>query len=143
MKNIINNNGFSLMECLVAIIIISVVVLIWGFYGSDHVRIAISNEGRMFINQVVAQERLYLAEKSEFWVSTGIINDSDELNLNTIQNKYFKTFKVSTSTTGDTLIVEMYAEPGVADKIMVRGVFNSNISSNNQIDYYEFYDYVG
>ena len=141
MKNIVNNKGFSLIECLVAIIIITVVVLIWGFYGADHVRIAISNEGRMFIGQVVAQEKLYLAEKSEFWVSAGIINDSDELNLNTIQNKYFKTFKVTAA--GNILTVELYGEPGIADKIMVRGVFDSRVTSSNQIDYYEFYDYVG
>jgi hypothetical protein len=61
---------------MVVVIIISVLVLLWGFYGGDHMRIAITNEGHMFIEKIIAQEKMYRIRKSAYFpiVSAHCIN---------------------------------------------------------------------
>lgn len=140
--NTMNNKGFSFVELVVVIVIVSVVIVIWGFTGGNDVKRSMLTEGKMFIEQVIAQERLYLAEKSEFWVSVGTVTVADALNISTLQNKYFKVFKVSSSTAADILTIEVYSTESHTNKVMIRGVWNSTISSDNKVDFYKFYNYV-
>lgn len=132
-KKFLNNNGFSLIECVVVVVIISIVVLIWGFYGSDHMKIAYMNEGHMLVEKVVAQERLYMAKNSAFLtVPTG--TSSTALNIDTKQNNYFKTFK--TTVAGNVLIVEAYGS-GKAGSATVRGVYD--VTKTTGTVFHEFF----
>ena len=58
-----------------------------------------TNEGRALIDKIVAQEKIYRVQKSAFFLTKDgstykKIDSSKELKIDTLQNKYFKTFKV-------------------------------------------------
>ena len=86
-----NNLGISLMECMIVIIIIGVMLLIWRFSSKNHIRIAIANEGRAFVEKVVAQERIYRTNHAGFLPVAKTAKNAD-LKINTYDNKYFSKF---------------------------------------------------
>ena len=140
MKIFKNSKGFSFLELSVAVIIMSILVVIWGFSGGGDIKRSMLTEAKMFIEQVVGQEKIYLAQKSEFWVSPSTITFSDGLRIGTVQNKYFKTFKISSSSAGSVLTIEVYGSDSHSNKVMVRGIWNSTVASDNKIDFYKFYN---
>ena len=117
------------MEVMVVIIIIGITLLIWKFASSGHVKLAIVNEGRTFIEKVVAQEKMYRAGKgngSFKTISTATKVDNDIM-INTYDNKYFLTFKVTgVSASGFTAVV---VGSGKANGINVTGVYTA--ANNN------------
>lgn len=125
-KKILNNYGVSLIECIIVVIIISILVLLWGFYGGDHVRIAITNEGHMFIEKIISQEKMYRARKSAYLPIVSTTTTSSELNIDTNQNKYFKTFNVTVS--GDVIYVSAYGA-NEASGVTVRGIYDIGVTS--------------
>ncbi|MFA7073793.1 MAG: prepilin-type N-terminal cleavage/methylation domain-containing protein [Endomicrobiaceae bacterium] len=125
-KKIFNNYGVSLIECIIVIIIISILVLLWGFYGRDHMRIAITNEGHMFIEKVIAQEKMYRIRESAYLPVVSSVTASEELDIDTFHNKYFKTFTVTVS--GNTLYVSAYGT-NEGSGITVRGIYDIGVTS--------------
>ena len=125
-KKIFNNQGVSLMECIIVVIIIAVLILLWGFYGGDHIRIAITNEGHMFIEKIISQEKMYRVRKSSYLPIVSTTTSSVELNIDANQNKYFKTFNVTVSS--NTLYVSAYGE-NEASGITVRGIYDIGVTS--------------
>jgi prepilin-type N-terminal cleavage/methylation domain-containing protein len=148
MKAILSNGkGFTLIEAIIVIILFAVIVLIWGFYGRDHVKIAMMNEARMFIEKIVAQERIYFSNKGTFIKTPGdgAVSKMDEIFIDTRSNKYYKTFKIiiGTETVGSdktaTLKIFVYPDTTVVgdlENYYVEG-FYKNI--NNKIEYIENY----
>lgn len=139
MKKILNNKGFSLVESVLVIIIFSIIVLIWGFYGRDHMKIAMMNEGRMLIEKIVGQEKMYMSEKGSFIKTPGDnpVNKMDELFIDTRTNKYYKTFKITTGP--DILLVDLYPNTEKYPDLngfSVRGVYKT---INDKIEYHENY----
>lgn len=127
-----NNLGISLMECMIVIIIIGVMLLIWRFTSKGHIQIAISNEGYTFIEKVVAQERIYRTNHAGF-LSVAKTAKSNELNINTYDNKYFSDFSVEVTTTGIKVFV--YGNNNTKAKNMqIYGTYNP---SNNELKYHE------
>ena len=122
------------MLAMVVIIIIGICVLIWGFYSRKHTKVAMMTEGKMFIEKIVAQEKDYYASKGFFYeqTGTGTLSSSDDLFINTNQNKYFKTFRVTrpTNSTGvktlGTVLIDIYPDtvkyPDLAG-YSIRGIF--------------------
>lgn len=125
-KKIYNNRGVSLIECMVVVIIISVLVLLWGFYGGDHMRIAITNEGHMFIEKIIAQEKMYRIRKSAYFPIVSSTTASTELNIDTNQNKYFKYFTVTVSS--NVMYVSAYGT-NQGSGITVRGIYDIGVTS--------------
>jgi len=119
-----NNFGISLMECMIVIIIIGIMLLIWRFTSRGHIRIAIANEGRAFVEKVVAQERIYRANHSNFdFFST--TRENSKLNINTNDNKYFSTFSVDNSKGSFRVVV--YGTDGTkASGVQIIGIYNTS-----------------
>lgn len=125
-KKILNNHGVSFIECIIVIIIISILVLLWGFYGGDHMRIAITNEGHMFIEKVIAQEKMYRIRESAYLPIVSSVTASEDLDIDTFHNKYFKTFTVTVSS--NTLYVSAYGT-NQGSGITVRGIYDIGVTS--------------
>lgn len=94
-KTINNNKAFTLMEAIIVIIIVAIAVAIWGFYGRDHMKIAMMTEAKMFIDKIVAQEKIYYANNGDF-VDTGenTVTELNQIFINAGQNKYFNNFEI-------------------------------------------------
>ena len=134
---LLNNLGISLVEAMVVIVIIGVLLLIWKFISSGHIKIAIVNEGRTFVEKVIAQERMYRANKGEFLTTATPtygyqVNNSansDILMINTHDNRYFKQFTVTLDTTGGINVTAIGT--GKADGMSVVGAYTP---SNNRLN---------
>lgn len=127
-----NNLGISLMECMIVIIIIGVMLLIWRFSSKNHIRIAIANEGRAFVEKVVAQERIYRTNHAGFLPVAKTAKNAD-LKINTYDNKYFSKFSVEVTGTGIKVFV--YGDESTkANGMQIYGIYTS---SDNELEYHE------
>ena len=142
LKKLHNKKGFTLMEGMIVIIIIGICVAIWGFHGRDHIKLSMMNEAKMFIDKIVAQEKIYRANQGAFKPTpgTGAVGGMEDLYINTRSNTYFKTFKiiVPAGTTG-TLIVEIYPNTKKYPDMngyYIRGVYNA---VKDTVEYHEFF----
>lgn len=125
--------GVSLIEAMVVIVIIAVLLLVWKFVSNGHIKIAMINEGRAFVEKVVAQERMYRTQHNSFKeISSPASNDTDIM-INTYDNKYFKTFTVTTTSAGIDVIA---IGTGKANNMKVTGVYSA---SNNNLSITENY----
>lgn len=113
------------MEVMVVIVIIGITLLIWKFASSGHVKLAIVNEGRTFIEKIVAQERIYRANYGNFATGTNITKET-AIDINTNDNKYFKRFTIEDTSQGIDVIVH---GSGKADGINITGVYTA--ANNN------------
>lgn len=110
-----NNKGVTLLECLVAVTIVGVLAVAWGYYGRQDIKLASMNEGRAFVEKLVAQEKMYMSEQGEF-IDTRtspsgepkVVSELQALFINTNMNKYYKTFKINKGP--DILVIEMYPD---------------------------------
>jgi Tfp pilus assembly protein PilE len=119
-----NNLGISLMECMIVIIIIGIMLLIWRFTSKGHIQIAISNEGYAFIEKVVSQERMYSANHAGF-LAVAKASKSNDLKINTYDNKYFSDFSVELTTKGIKVFV--YGNAGTkASGMQIVGEYTKN-----------------
>ena len=127
---LLNKSGVSLMEVMVVIIIIGITLLIWKFASSGHVKLAIVNEGRTFIEKVVAQERMYRAGKGNgsFKTISTATNVDNDIMINTYDNKYFLTFKVTNVTTSGFNVIVVGS--GKANGINITGAYTA---ANNSL----------
>ena len=138
----LNNKGFSLMESMVVIIIIGICIAIWGYHGRDHIKIAMMSEAEMFVDKIIAQEKIYRANNGVFIATPPgeSYTTFDPLFINTKSNKYFKTFKITIPPgTMGTVIVEIY--PDIAEYPDMNGYYIRGIyaSYKDTIEYHEFY----
>jgi prepilin-type N-terminal cleavage/methylation domain-containing protein len=125
-----NNKGFTFIELIVVIVIVAIVAVAYFFTGKNHTTIAQSTEARAFIEKVVAQEKIYRTEMSKFYTVNSAVSAVKDLKLDTNQNKYFKTFKITVS--GANLAITLYPKSGV--KVTITGNYNM---TTNDITYTE------
>ena len=126
-KFLLNKLGVSLMEVMVVIVIIGITLLIWKFSSKGHVKLAIVNEGRMFVEKVVAQEKMYRARTGGFKAISNSNNDIDIM-INTHDNKYFKTFNVALTSSGAGINVTVQGS-GKAQGINITGAYAASDNS--------------
>jgi len=132
--------GFTLIEALVVVSIIGVLAVIWVFYGRDHIKLAAMSEGRMFIEKIVAQEKMYLNEHGCFVKTPGNkpVSKLDALGLDASRNnKYYTTFKIQEY--GTIIVVNMYPDASrypEFSNFVVTGTYNTN---TDIIEYNETY----
>ncbi len=112
------------MEVMVVIIIIGITLLAWKIASSGHVKLAIVNEGRTFIEKVVAQERMYRARSNKGnFKSINSTNSNGDIMINTYDNKYFLTFSV-TGVTNEGFTVTVFGS-GKAQGVEITGVYTA------------------
>lgn len=146
-KMISNNKAFTFMESMVVIIMIGILVVIWGFHGRDHAKLAMMSEARMFVDKIIAQEKMYYANNGVFIASKGVdglgadVESVDKLVpifIDTKSNKYFKAFMVKLPDI-NTVVVELYPDvskyPDMSD-FYIRAVY---ATQTDAIEYDEFY----
>ena len=142
-KNFMKSNvkGFTFIEVMVVVVIIAVLAGAWFFSGRGHLKIAMANEGRALIDKIVAQEKIYRVQKTEFYLTKDggeYINkdSSKELKVDTKQNKYFKTFKIIENAGGRGIQVEVYPDDQDVDLsgVSVTGIYRLD---SDQIQYIE------
>jgi len=117
----LNKFGISLMEAMVVIVIIAILLLVWKFSSGGHIKIAIVNEGRMFVEKVVAQEKMYRTNHGSFKAISST-NKNDDIMINTYDNKYFKNFVVATTANGISVTA---IGSGKASNVNVTGVYTA------------------
>ena len=147
MKFISNNKGFTLIEAVVVIVIFSIVVLIWRFYSRDSVKLAMMNEGKMFVEKIVAQEKFYMSEKGAFIKSPGTsaVSRMEELFLDTRSNKYYKSFKIELASAGSgtnkshKLTITLYPDKTKVKDLDGYYVTGTYTSADDKIEYEEHY----
>jgi prepilin-type N-terminal cleavage/methylation domain-containing protein len=136
-----NKKGFTILEGLVVVVIIGICVAIWGFHGRDHMKISMMSEARMFIDKIVAQEKIYYANHGEF-INTNnkSVNVLGTIFISAKSNKYFKTFKILTPEgKTNTLVVEVYPDTKTYKDLKnyyIRGIF---VLGMDTVEYNEFF----
>ncbi len=140
-----NKKAFSFMEAMVVIIIIGICVLIWGFYGRKHTKVAMMTEARMFIEKIVGQEKVYYGDNGFFYENSTRMSRCDDLFINTDQNKYFKSFRLIRPTnaaglkTFSTVLIDVYPDTTKYPDLngySIRGVY---LADKDLISYDESY----
>lgn len=94
-RNIISKKGFTFIEVMIVLVIVSVLSVAWFFTGKGHVSISMTTEARAFIEKIVAQEKIYRVQKSKFFLTEDKIKESKELMIDSGKNKYFKEFTIT------------------------------------------------
>ena len=105
-KNMKNNKAFTLTEVIAVAAVIVVLAVVWAFYGRGHVKVAMMNEGRLFVDKIIAQERNYLSEHGSFKTEGSYTRYSKDLYIDARDNKYFSTFKIATSGSNVTVFLK-------------------------------------
>lgn len=101
-----NKKAFTLMEALMVVVIIGISVLVYAVYGRGNVKSSMLTEAKMFVEKIVAQEKIYYSDRSVFFPIKNATQKSDELFIDLKENKYFKKFKVTVST--NKLVIELF-----------------------------------
>ena len=94
-RSIISKKGFTFIEVIIVIVIVSILSVAWFFTGKGHVSISMTTEARAFIEKIVAQEKIYRVQKSRFFLTDDKIESSTELKIDSGKNKYFKEFTIT------------------------------------------------
>ena len=135
-----NKKGFTIVEGLVVVVIIGVCIAIWGFHGRSHMKISMMSEAKMFIDKIVAQEKIYYANNGSFLnTNNKTLNVLEKIYISSKSNKYFKTFKITTPSGKNTLIVEVYPDTTKYKDLngyYIRGIF---VLGMDTVEYNEFY----
>ncbi len=128
-KNFMKSNvkGFTFIEVMIVVVIIGILASAWFFTGKGHMKVAMANEGRALIDKIVAQEKIYRVQNSDFFITASgkKLEFSQELKIDARQNKYFKRFNIariknsSGATNREGVVVTVYPVDGDVD---LRGV---------------------
>ncbi len=112
-RSIISKKGFTFIEVIIVIVIVSILSVAWFFTGKGHVSISMTTEARAFIEKIVAQEKIYRVQKSRFFLTDDKIESSTELKIDSGKNKYFKEFTITEKD--NVLTVTAYPASGVEE----------------------------
>lgn len=112
-RSIISKKGFTFIEVIIVIVIVSILSVAWFFTGKGHVSISMTTEARAFIEKIVAQEKIYRIQKSGFFLTNDKIDSSKELMIDSNKNKYFKEFTITEED--NILTVTVFPATGVED----------------------------
>ena len=140
-KIIKSSKGFTFLEVMVVVVIIAILAGAWFFTGKGHVKIAMANEGRALIDKIVAQEKIYRVQKSDFFL-TDRVEFSKDLKIDARQNKYFKEFKIvrtknsSGTETRDGVQVIVYPEGSDVDLsgVSLTGIYKLDSDAVNYVE---------
>ena len=111
--NFISKKGFTFIEVIIVIVIVSILSVAWFFTGKGHVSISMTTEARAFIEKIVAQEKIYRVQKSRFFLTDDKIESSTELKIDSGKNKYFKEFTITEKD--NVLTVTVYPAAGIEE----------------------------
>ncbi len=136
MKMLKNRKAFTLTELIVTIAVMVVLVVTWAFYGRGHVKFAMMNEGRLFIDKIVAQEKMYFNDHGAF-LDTGYVTSSDPLYINVKENKYFTKFKAWRVDSNKNLLITLNG-----DTTANCAMFGKYTSSDDSVAYTENIDKI-
>jgi len=112
-RSIISKKGFTFIEVIIVIVIVSILSVAWFFTGKGHVSISMTTEARAFIEKIVAQEKIYRVQKSRFFLTDDKIESSTELKIDSGKNKYFKEFTITEKD--NVLTVTVYPAAGIEE----------------------------
>jgi prepilin-type N-terminal cleavage/methylation domain-containing protein len=138
-----NVKGFTFIEVIVVIVIIAILASAWFFTGRGHLKIAMANEGRALIDKIVAQEKIYRVQKSDFFLTTERVEFSKDLKIDARQNKYFKEFEIvrtknasGTAETMEGVQVIVYPEENDADLsgVSLTGIYKLDSDVVNYVE---------
>ena len=102
-----NKKAFTMMEALVVVSIVGISVLIYAVYGRGNVRSSMLTEAKMFVEKIVAQEKVYYSDRSTFFTFSAKTQKRDELFIDLKENKYFKSFQV-TKPSANTVSIQLF-----------------------------------
>lgn len=130
-----NNKAFTLPEIIATITIIILLTVVWHYYGRGFSKGAMTNEGRVFIEKVLAQEKLYRSDNGEFWKpsNSDFVDKVAPLFIDTRTNKYYTGFKIVVNNTNTPLTI-IAAGSSVGSITGVYDKTNDNISFTEAIE---------
>jgi prepilin-type N-terminal cleavage/methylation domain-containing protein len=90
--------GFTLIELIIVIVIISILALVSVPIYRGYTRRAMASEGRALVGSIATSEKVYLAEHGAYLAvaATGL---NAALDIDATGNKYFRTFTITQSGT--------------------------------------------
>ena len=95
------NNGFTLVELVIVIIIVGILSIVAVPIYRGYTRKSVATEGKALLGVIQMSERAYFAETSAY-VGVSNTSFSQVLDTDARSNKYFRTFTViSNNLTGD------------------------------------------
>ena len=89
--------GFTLVELVIVIIIVGILSVVAVPIYKGYTRRAAASEGRALLGAVQSAQKVYYAEHGKF-VSEASTSKGSILDVDARQNKYFKTFAVTSAT---------------------------------------------
>ena len=142
----LKNKGFTLVESLVVIILVSLLAFLGIHYGRRNIKMAAINEGKSLISSIVVQEKKYFAENYTFLTTSGKQTKIEGLiDINTVGD-FFNKFEISqqsmTSGGYTDYILEITMYPNTDKHPDFNGVYVKGKYSTytNEIKYEENYD---
>jgi len=139
-----NVKGFTFIEVMIVVVIIGILASAWFFTGKGHMKVAMANEGRALIDKIVAQEKIYRVQNSDFFVTTSSarLEFSPELKVDARQNKYFKRFNIARTTdsfgtrTREGVVVTVYPAEGDVDlrNVTIVGTYRLQSDDVNYVE---------
>ena len=123
-RSIISKKGFTFIEVIIVIVIVSILSVAWFFTGKGHVSVSMTTEARAFIEKIVAQEKKYRVQKSKFFLTSDKIESSKVLMIDSGKNKYFKKFTITEN--GGVLVVTVFPEDDELKEVVdyIAGEYN-------------------
>ena len=132
-RSIISKKGFTFIEVIIVIVIVSILSVAWFFTGKGHVSISMTTEARAFIEKIVAQEKIYRVQKSRFFLTDDKIESSTELKIDSGKNKYFKEFTITEKDNVLTVTVYPAAEIEELTDVVENIVGNYNLETGELV----------
>jgi type IV pilus assembly protein PilE len=90
--------GFTLIELIIVIVIISILALVSVPIYRGYTRRAMASEGRALVGSIATSEKVYLAEHGAYLAVPATAVDTT-LDIDATGNKYFRTLTVTQSGT--------------------------------------------
>ena len=130
LKKLKDNNGFTLMEIIIAIVIISIVIVFSVSLKDSTFREVAMEEGVQLIERIETQIRIFRAQNGTI-PSISRTTISNNIDVNATRNKYFKEFSVSYGS-GNIFTVDVYGS-GVADGITMQVAVDPSDNERNRL----------
>ncbi len=142
-----NNKAFTVTELIVTTTLIFIMVALWVFIGRGHIKVAMLNEGRIFIDQIIDQERRYIAVNGVPFETGSYVTKSAPLFIDAKSSGYFSAFKVLYSikkvSTSDSYLVTIMVKDSTENSddafnhVKITAVYSTTCENKDAISYTE------
>lgn len=126
-----NKKGFSLVELIIAIIIIGILSIISIPIYRGYIEKAIISEGKVILAEMSAAQGIYRTKNNKYY--TGTYGNNSALGVDLSRNKYFKTIASNSSGSNDSYTAYFNSEDGKYISQISESISDTNYSCTMKI----------